>query len=246
MAQVLTGRFGYFSADYLGDDAQDEANRHLDYSLLESNMKVAQPAILGISLYVDGTYNANHAIVCDGYRSSDNTYHLNFGWGPDAPDPISEAWYNLPTGMPADYNYVYSMTVNILPKERPVQVVTPNGGERWERGWKFNIEWLTASTFVDHFVNIYLYKGGAKYKALAKPTWNDGVWEWRIPSTIPPSDDYQIRIFAQSDSSINDSSDGYFTIAYPIRVTAPNGGESYKLGNCSGHHLVLGSDRDWR
>lgn len=55
-----------------------------------------------------------HAIVCDGYNT-DGFYHLNFGWVSGSPNVTQDAWYLLPNGMPAGYQFVISATININP-----------------------------------------------------------------------------------------------------------------------------------
>ncbi len=83
------------------------------YELLTEDMKNALPAMLGIRLD-DGT--GGHAIVADGWRST-GFYHLNFGWGSGAPEPIDDCWYFLPAGMPAGYAIIGQGILGITPAE---------------------------------------------------------------------------------------------------------------------------------
>ena len=73
------------------------------FSHLKHNMKNALPVELTIT---PADTSIGHAIVCDGYNT-DEEYHLNFGWGPSAPDEIVTAWYHLPEGMPANYGIIW-------------------------------------------------------------------------------------------------------------------------------------------
>ncbi|MBN2135027.1 MAG: C10 family peptidase [Acidobacteria bacterium] len=113
VAGALKNKFGYGYARVMSPIANPDF-----YVVLEDDMKKGRPAQLGIST---GAPDEGHSIVCDGYRD-DNTFHLNFGWGDPWWDPVanqwvymSEAWYNLPTGMPAGYNTVTAGVLNIDP-----------------------------------------------------------------------------------------------------------------------------------
>jgi len=73
------------------------------YTNLQNNMEDAKPAFFGIS----GS-QVGHAIICDGWNETDNTYHLNMGWGGQ-----DNGWYTLPYGMPAGYNAIEQAVINI-------------------------------------------------------------------------------------------------------------------------------------
>ncbi|TKJ43837.1 hypothetical protein CEE36_01590 [candidate division TA06 bacterium B3_TA06] len=108
---ALMFKFGYPSAMNV------DKNTAWFYDTLSQNMKDALPAELGIH-YPDGSYG--HAIVCDGLREiegEDDQYHLNFGWGPDSPGPITTAWYVLPQGMPLGYRVISGGVLSIRPPE---------------------------------------------------------------------------------------------------------------------------------
>ena len=81
------------------------------YNHLINNMINALPVEL--SIYNPGWDNG-HAIVCDGYNT-DDFFHLNFGWGENNPDEITESWYLLPEGMPSNYSIVYEGEMYIDP-----------------------------------------------------------------------------------------------------------------------------------
>ncbi len=111
VATALKEKFGYESAKWMwvGDDDF--------YPTLKDNMKNAQPAEMSIYGTMGG-----HAIVCDGLKEidgSDDQYHLNFGWGPTSPRPITECWYVLPDDLPPGLNTIRGAVVNIKPPETP-------------------------------------------------------------------------------------------------------------------------------
>ncbi len=90
--EALVDRFGYHSADMFGGltDAGLVA--------LQENMINGLPSLLSFSP-PDGW--GGHVIVCDGYNTK-GEFHLNFGWGTEYPQAITEAWYLLPKA------YLYS------------------------------------------------------------------------------------------------------------------------------------------
>ena len=87
MKNALVEQFGFHSADMFG------ALADAGLVLLQENMINGLPAMIGFSP-PDGW--GGHAVVCDGYNT-DGEYHLNFGWGADLPQEITEVWYRLPT-----------------------------------------------------------------------------------------------------------------------------------------------------
>ncbi len=100
VATALRNKFGYLSAEVKYPDIHPDF-----YPTLSANMRSAHPAELAIAIAGLG---GGHAIVCDGYKDSEDTYHLNYGW-----DGSSDGWYSLPTGMPAGYDVVKYGVVNI-------------------------------------------------------------------------------------------------------------------------------------
>ena len=107
---VLRLDMGYESAEYHGNLVQTDAY-HAFYYALQSDMMNGLPALLEIG--ITAFYNL-HAVVCDGYNTN-GFYHLNFGWGANQPDAITDAWYYLPPELPAGYRYVLSGIVRISP-----------------------------------------------------------------------------------------------------------------------------------
>ncbi len=91
--QAMLNKFGFYSAELTGGLSNEYLTK------LQENIANGAPAILGLTY---PTYGAGHAIVCDGYNT-DGEYHLNFGWGEDAPDQITEAWYHLPVEIALAY-----------------------------------------------------------------------------------------------------------------------------------------------
>lgn len=110
LASILKNRFGYHLADFKRNLVNDKSTSDF-YCALQENVMNGLPALLLIG--VTAFYRL-HAIVCDGYHT-DGFDHLNFGWGSGSPDDMQNAWYLLPNGMPAGYQFVFSATININP-----------------------------------------------------------------------------------------------------------------------------------
>lgn len=59
-----------------------------------NSLKNYGPVIYGGAGLDDDGEDHGHAFVCDGYRKSDNTFHINWGWGWRNPSAIND-WFNL-------------------------------------------------------------------------------------------------------------------------------------------------------
>src|SRR3989344_1213979 len=99
-----------------------------------------------------------------------------------------------------------------------IQVVSPNGGEKWEVGQTYAIKWYSSD--VDR-VSINLYKGGQFVKNLnSYNTTNWGVLEWTLYLALVPGDDYKIKILSVDNNAIADESDAVFSIV-PSTLSKP-------------------------
>jgi hypothetical protein len=112
-----------------------------------------------------------------------------------------------------------------------ITVVSPNGGEAWQRGTSQTITWTDN---LSENVKIELFKGGVLHSILTNSTAGTS-FNWYIAPTIPAGTDYKIKISSALDPTINDQSNSDFdiTLGTPngtITVTDPNGGEIWQLG----------------
>jgi hypothetical protein len=77
-------------------------------------------------------------------------------------------------------------------------------------------------------------KGARTALTITASTPNDGAFNWKIPSTLATGTNYKIRITSTTKGTVKDSSDKNFKItkavANTIKITKPNGGESYTTG----------------
>ncbi|MGE5295210.1 MAG: right-handed parallel beta-helix repeat-containing protein, partial [Solirubrobacterales bacterium] len=110
--EVMVDRFGYYAADMFG------GLTHAGLVALQENMVNGLPAMLSFSP-PDGW--GGHAVVCDGYNTK-GEYHLNFGWGTEYPQAMTEAWYLLPKSVLYSDWVCTEAIINILPAQPTVEV----------------------------------------------------------------------------------------------------------------------------
>jgi hypothetical protein len=96
-----------------------------------------------------------------------------------------------------------------------LQVTVPNGGEAWQRGLRYYVQWRGN---IAEDVVIDLYKGEAFLKSIVTNA-STGSYRWQIGQDLAPGDDYSIRIRSASDAALFDTSDLPFNIDVP-KITA--------------------------
>jgi hypothetical protein len=92
-----------------------------------------------------------------------------------------------------------------------IKVTAPNGGEAWQRGLKYFIQWQDD---IAENVVIDLYKSGVFLTSLATnaPT---GAYLWQVGLDLVPGDDYSIKISSVTNGALFDTSDMPFNIDVP-------------------------------
>ena len=119
------------------------------WDTLQANILIAQPVELGIG----GMGVGGHAIVCDGYDTSD-LYHLNMGWS-----GYSNGWYSLPEGMPADFTIVGHQAKDIIPPvitRRPPQ----NLNAKSITGGYIELSWNRPFNITEPVIGYKIYRKG--------------------------------------------------------------------------------------
>ena len=116
-----------------------------------------------------------------------------------------------------------------------VTLVSPNGGNNWGIGstqriqWKHNLSEMTQTR-----VEISR-DGGATYTVLARGVTNQsgsGVFDWLVTGPTTTTAKIRVSWVSWTGAKAVDVSDGPFRIAAPfVRVTAPNGGETWVSGS---------------
>ena len=118
----------------------------------------------------------------------------------------------------------------------PITVLTPNGGEEWQRGTTQTLEWNYSGT-PGSSVMIELLQGMEVDTVITPDTslgsGGFGTYHWTIPFNQTPGSDYRIRISSTSNPAYNDTSNASFSIGpgSPITILSPNGGEQWKQGS---------------
>ncbi|MCP4216314.1 MAG: S8 family serine peptidase [bacterium] len=88
-----------------------------------------------------------------------------------------------------------------------IRVVSPNGGERWQRGEAHQINWLVSN--ISGNVTIDLYKGESFHANIGTAPAASGQFTWNIPADFGYSEAYKIRIH---QSQLHDDSDENFAV----------------------------------
>lgn len=118
---------------------------------------------------------------------------------------------------------------------KTLDVTYPNGGETKSWGEQVLVTWATN---VDdaagiESIKLALCKGPDNdfYEEIAVGLPNTGSFEWTVPGSVAPGDDYTIRVWNEEFVSSRDYSDDFFTISGgAITVSYPNGGETIGQG----------------
>jgi len=143
------------------------------------------------------------------------------------PTPVeiacSQTNVNLPTG---------TTTLKITKTQKALTVLTPNGGEKLERGRTFSVTW---NDHLTENVKIELLKGNDVFSSIAASAPSSGAFDWTIPADIAPGSDYRVKITSVSDANTSDLSDSNFTIQEKstLNLTSPIGGEIIEKGKAA-------------
>ena len=98
-------------------------------------------------------------------------------------------------------------------------LMSPNGGQVWDRGSTHGIAWQSYGDVGDN-VRIDLVRSGAVVETVTSRTDNDGLYNWIIPDHLSGTD-CKIKISAWTEPLIYDESLSEFTISPAIKVTYP-------------------------
>lgn len=139
-------------------------------------------------------------------------------------------------------NIIYPSSLN---------VVSPNGGERWIKNNRYVISWNQSNLSDSDTVAIYLYgyngQGGenAVYTVASGISAKSGTYSWLVPSNILSGTMYKIKVSVNGKSQ-SDLSDNYFSIAdsasnlYPV-ISSVSGPVNITIGQ-SGTWAVNATD----
>jgi hypothetical protein len=116
-----------------------------------------------------------------------------------------------------------------------IALSSPNGGEAWALGSTHAITWSASDNVAVTSVALELsLDNGASWSAIASGLANTGSHSWNVPASV--SSQALVRATARdaANNAATDASNAAFTLADQtapaITVTAPNGGETWGVG----------------
>ena len=118
---------------------------------------------------------------------------------------------------------------NVFLFAQTVTVVSPNGGEIWPACATKTITWTASGTSGYYNVD-YSTNGGTTWASIATFL-NATSINWTVPNV--QSTNCLVRVLDSYNNLVVDQSNADFTINAAVRVTSPNGGESWQVGNPS-------------
>ncbi len=165
--------------------------------------------------------------------ASDEINDGSYTWSPIPFDPSDTVRVRVSsTNIPSVYDES-DEDFSIVPPSEWIHVNSPNGGEIWSAETDEEITWTSQD--VTGTVYIQYSKDGfaADFHTIAVNEPNDGSFMWMgIPND--PSVTVRVRVTSTDDPGIFDTSDDDFSILSApawIKVTQPNGGEEWTVGN---------------
>ena len=106
--------------------------------------------------------------------------------------------------------YLLNLTGSGAAVVSTIGVSSPNGGETWLVGSGHDVTWTSAGTIANVMIECST-NSGSSYTTVVPSTPNDGSYAWTIPNTL--STTCLVRVSDAANASVNDASNGVFTIA---------------------------------
>ncbi len=129
----------------------------------------------------------------------------------------SYSW-TVPTSLGAGSDYVVrvttvdsaytddsdAFTISTTPT---ITVTSPAAGVTWKRNTSHDIVWTKTGT-QGSYVKIRVYRNGSLKLTIVSSTANDGLYTWRVNSSLSKGSGYQIRV-TTTDNLVDDYSDSF-------------------------------------
>jgi hypothetical protein len=108
-------------------------------------------------------------------------------------------------------------------------LTAPNGGESWAVGSTKTITWTKAGTLATVKLEYSTDNFATASVITASTDAATGSYAWTIPDNI--SSTVKVRVTNTADTTVFDTSNANFKIVGSLTLTAPNGGEKWKVGS---------------
>ena len=90
------------------------------------------------------------------------------------------------------------------------EITQPKEAELWVPGYTYTIKWKVNDNY-DH-VNISLVRKYNHIMMITNSTNNDGAFQWKVPTNIPHSHHYRIKLTSQSGTSASILSEEFYIL----------------------------------
>ena len=123
-----------------------------------------------------------------------------------------------------------SKSVFSIASPQTIQVLSPNGGEKWNANSSQPITWYSSQ--VNNVKIEYTIDNGYTWSTIINSTPSVGYFLWSALPNVP-STNARIRISDASDGYPSDASDSVFTISPQpaLKIISPDGGENWMSGS---------------
>ncbi|MCX6245033.1 MAG: hypothetical protein NTU98_10050 [Bacteroidetes bacterium] len=186
----------------------------------------AAPMSVKIELYKNGAFCQT---ICSQVPAGMSTYT----WIPSYALAPANTYKVKISSLTSSAGYDFSNN-NFTISPGSITVISPNGGEVWQKGTTHLITWTDN---VCENVRIELWKGGVYNSLITASTPSTGSYYWAIPNnnTLVNGNDYKIKIMVPLNSgtatTVYDFSNANFTIGSQCLILlVPNGGEVWYGG----------------
>jgi len=119
------------------------------------------------------------------------------------------------------FSSVYDLSEMFSIGKRSIQILSPKAEDIFYMGEYLSIEWVSEEA--GNTIEIELHRDNKLYLTIDSYIPSSGSYSWRIPTDLPESSSYQIKIISSSYSDVYGYSAGNFTITQTTlqKITTP-------------------------
>ncbi len=163
--------------------------------------------LLGLTLSVLGMAFTSALVENEAYYRLVNVANLNQGsywYG----DNTNSGFYNIFKNN-STQTYINDVATTSNHKS-DINVLSPKSGEIFGQGFVLDIKWNSKN--ISSKIIIELRKGKTTHSVIANSVTNEDFYKWTIPSNIPVSNEYKIRIYDEINKLVYGESEGVFSV----------------------------------